>query len=517
MARLKQQHPQDYGSSSKVHTDFENIIRYINAAEYGNKTIGELLGTLFNSDGEFDGPIEFRLNTTTGLEYRVGEYSSAEDGWTLLTPIADIRGPSGQNLGLIEGPLFYNRQDTAISVNGTTAINYPYDTNLADILVYKNGLLLRGSGVSPDYTYNSGTETVTLAVAVNIGTTITIVSVRSNQVANYRRLDYVAVGATPTISFVHTDDERLLVYKNGLLLREGGSYDYVKNSTTDTITFVTPLVTNDVATVITVENQSQTAVAGLMLEDQYTDGNGYIDYSKLSIDNNEIPQAKVNNLASDLASKPKMTIASSSPVSPSSGNFWFDTSVVPNVLKIYDGTQWLSASPDNLIPAFTVSNADQFLMVNGTGSGLEFGDPDFSNLVPKTYMGAADGVASLDSSGKIPTSQMPSIYSVNTMNSYQSGAISNTTYRIGTIYKQKIRIDGISAVLSSGTCTIQLAVDGVAVGSTYGVSSSRINQTISPVIEVDALASGRVIQIIVTSNASGNNLDVAIATATLST
>ena len=48
MARLRQQHPQNYVSSGNIHTDFENIIRYINAAEFGDKTIGELLAVLFN-------------------------------------------------------------------------------------------------------------------------------------------------------------------------------------------------------------------------------------------------------------------------------------------------------------------------------------------------------------------------------------------------------------------------------------------------------------------------------------
>ncbi len=515
MARLRQQHPQDYGSSGKIHTDIENIVRYLNSAELGNKTVSELLQTLFNTDGVFDGPIEMRLNSTSGIEYRIGEYRNAEDGWNLIANIDDIRGPSGQNLGLIEGPLFFNRQDVVISINGTTTLSYDFTPETEDIMVYKNGLLLRGTGVSPDYTYNSGTDTITLAVAVNIGTVINILSIRAGAVSNYRRYDYTAPSTVAVVPFAHTDEERLLVYKNGILQREGASYDYVKSAATDTITFLTPLVVNDVATIVTVENQAQTAVAGLMMEDEYTDGNGYINYAKLSIANNQIPQSKVTNLSTDLASKAKISISSTPPVSPVSGDLWVDTSLTPVVLKFYQGTEWLAASPDKTVPSFSSSNANQYLRVNGTGTVLEYGNIDFSSLVPKTYMGAANGVASLDSSGKIPTGQLPQIFSVATMNGYQAGAISNTTYRIGTIYKQKIRIDGISAVLSSGTCTIQLAVDGVVVGSTYAVSNSRINNTISPVIEVDGTTTARVIQVVVTSNAAGNNLDVAISTATL--
>lgn len=515
MARIRQQFPQDYGSVGKINADFENIIRYLNAAELGNRTVGELLAQLFDEAGNFDGPIEMRLNTATGLEYRIGEYRNAEDGWKLLADISDIRGPAGQNLGQIDGPLFFNRVDIQVSTDGTTDLSYDFSPETEDILVYKNGLLLRGTGVLPDYTYNAGTNTITLAVPVNTGTVMTVVTIRASAVSNYRRLDYVAVGSVATIPFPHTDSERLLVYRNGILQREGPTFDYVKSAVTGTITFITPLMNDDVATVLTVENQAQTAVAGLMLEDEYTDGNGLILYDRLVIQNDEIPQAKVTNLAPTLASKANIEISSLPPTSPASGDLWLDTSIVPNILKFYQGTQWLSASPDNALPNFTTANAGQYVRVNGTGTLLEYGDIDFSALVPKTYMGAANGVAALDSNGKIPTGQLPEIYSVGTLHAFVSGALANQTYRVNSIYKQKIRIDGISALVSTGTCTIQLAVDGVAVGTTYAVSNSRINQNITPVIEVDATTAGRLIQVIVTSNSSAQNLDVAISFATL--
>jgi len=511
MGRIRQQHPQNYGSSGNIHTDFENLYRYLNAAELGDNTVGELLAQLFDADGNFDGPIEMRLNQSNGLEYRIGEYRSAEDGWKLLAAIDTIRGPAGINLGQIDGPLFFNRVDTVIASNGTTTVPYTFDPSGEDIMVLKNGLLLRGTGSSPDYTYSAGT--ITLATAVNIGVVITAITIRASAVSNYRRLDYIAVGTVAVVPFAFTDSERLLVYRNGILQREGSGYDYVKSAATDTITFLTPLANDDVATIITVENQSQVAVAGLMLEDEYTE-NGFIKYEKLVVNDGQITQAKVSGLVAALSSKAKITAASSSPSTPGSTDFWLDTSVTPNVLKFYDGTQWLSASPDNALPNFAVSNAGQYARVNGTGTQLEFGSIDFSSLVPKTYMGAANGVASLDSAGKLPTGQLPTIYSTNCA-SVLVGSATNGTYRssIG-IYKQKIRIDGLSAILTSGTCTIQLAVDGVAVGSTYAVSSSRINQTFSP-IEVDALTVGRLIQVIVTSASSAVNLDVIISYATV--
>lgn len=515
MARIRQQHPQDYGSSGKIHTDFENIIRYLNAAELGNKTVGELLSQLYDEDGNFDGPIEMRLNTSTGLEYRIGEYRNAEDGWMLLANISDLRGPAGQNLGQIDGPLFFNRLDYLAPSNGTTDIPYDFAPDTEDIMVMKNGLLLRGTGVSPEYTYDEGTGLITLATPVNINTLITVITIRASAVSNYRRLDYIAVGTVPTVPFAFSDSERLLVYKNGILQREGAMYDYVKSAITGTITFLTPLANADVATIMTVENQAQTAVAGLMMEDEYTDGNGFILYDRLIIENGEIPQAKILNLPTTLASKAKITVNSSTPSSPASGDLWLDTSIVPNVLRFYQGTQWLSASPDNALPNFTTANAGQYIRVNGTGTLLEYGDIDFSSLVPKTYMGAANGVAALDSAGKIPTGQLPEIYSVGTLPHFTSGALANQTYRIQSIYKQKIRIDGISAVVSTGSCTIQLSVDGVAVGTTYAVTTSRINQDITPVIEVDGTTAGRLIQVIVTSNSSAQNLDVAVSYATL--
>lgn len=501
MARLRQQHPQDYGSSGKIHTDIENIIRYINAAELGDKTVGELLAQLFDASGEFVGPITMRLNSTSGLEYRVGDYRNAEDGWILVAPIADIRGPAGLNVGQIEGPLFFNRQDTTISSNGTTDIPYVYDSTTEDILVMKNGVLLRKQGVSPDYTYNSGTANVVLATPVDIGVVISIFTIRGSAVSNYRRLDYIAVGTVATVPFAFTDDEKLLVYRNGLLAREGGSYDYVKSSVTDTITWLTPLANNDVATIITVENQAQVNVAGLMLEDEYTDGNGFINYAKLAVADNQIPQSKVNGLASGLASKAKMSVAAIAPVSPASGDLWLDTSIVPNVLKFYQGTQWLAASPSNILPNFLAANANQYLRVNGTGTLLEYGNIDFSALVPKTYMGAASGVASLDLTGKLPIGQLPAIYSTGTYSYINASTVVAATVFVATLYRRKIRIDGLTAIMAIGTCSIQLAVDGATFGSVYAVSTTRTNQTFAP-IEIDATTVGKRLQVVVTSPAS---------------
>lgn len=111
MARLRQQHPQNYVNSGNIHTDFENVIRYVNSAELGDKTIAELMGVLFNEEGVFRGPIEMRIDANSGIQYRVGQYTSAEDGWITIADITTFRGSAGASVGNVEGPFFFNRQD----------------------------------------------------------------------------------------------------------------------------------------------------------------------------------------------------------------------------------------------------------------------------------------------------------------------------------------------------------------------------------------------------------------------
>ena len=231
MSRIRQQYPQDYGTSGKVHTEFENIYRYLGSAELGNKTISELMSTLFDEEGQFDGPIEFRVNNTTGLEYRIGEYDNDEDGWILLAPIEDIRGPQGVDYGQIEGPIFYNRSDI-VTPSATTTLTYAFQDSVADILIYKNGLLMPKS----DYTANSSTSTITLISSAPINTKFTIYSIRSSIISNYRKSDYTVPSAMAVIPFPHTEQEKILVYRNGLLQREGASFDYVRSSVSGTIT-----------------------------------------------------------------------------------------------------------------------------------------------------------------------------------------------------------------------------------------------------------------------------------------
>ena len=617
MARLRQQHPQNYVNSGNIHTDFENVIRYINAAELGDKTVGELFAILFNEEGVFRGPVQMRVDSTNGLQFRVGMYAGEDEGWQDLVSITDLRGPSGSNAGVVEGPFFYNRQDfnittgvsviildpagggslysavdnptvsfsapedsngsvptatatidpvagtvTAITVTspgsgylnaptvtisnpvnagGTAAtatatlaavpasaatIGYNFDADTDDVVVYKNGLLLAeltNAGTS-EYTKNSATNEIVIdpAVGAALADKFTIYSVRSQSVTNFRRQDTDINGATSTVPFVHTAEEKILVWRNGILQEEGGAADYLANPNSNTITFLDAggLVVGDKISVLTVENQALKTVGGLMFEEEYTDASGFIKWSKIAVLDDEIPQSKVSNLSGSLATKANIKSQSTSPASPTTGDLWLDTSLAPSILKFYDGTQWLETSPESSLPTFVQTNANQYVRVNGTGTALEYGDIDFSALVPKTYMGAANGVATLDTGGKMPVSQLPETFSTTTIDFFSvhedsSANIGNKTYFVTRLFKQTIRIDGIAYKLNAGSCTIQLSVDGVPVGNTYSVTTTEQSENLATVIEIDSTVNSKRLELVVTNNTGGQSLEVAIAAATV--
>lgn len=610
MARLRQQHPQNYVNSGNIHTDFENVIRYLNSAELGDKTVSELLRVLFDEEGVFQGPIQMRVDTSEGLQYRVGQYANDSEGWYSLVDIASLRGPAGQSVGNVEGPFFFNRKDaiigstiTAITVtdpgtgyvssgltvtlsapddpNGTQAtatavlgganadevttititnagtgyatvptvtisggngqdatatatvgspnnvVPYTFDPATDEIVVYRNGVLLYDSiSGSAQYTKSAANSTITLnnlSPALALNDKVSIYSIRAQAVTNYRRADELIAQTQQSVAFIHSTDEKLLVFRNGVLQQEGGSADYIASSAVGTITFLdtaNPLTTNEIVTVITVENQSLKTVAGLMFEDEYTNDDGFILYNKLVVDNDQIPQNKVSSLSTSLAGKANLVAQQSTPSGPLTGDLWLDTNLSPAILKFYDGTQWLETSPESSLPTFVQTNAGEYVRVNGTGTALEYGDIDFSALVPKTYMGAANGVATLDTGGKMPVNQLPETFSTQSIPFFSvwedsAAAIGNKTYFVTRLWKQTIRIDGIAYKLNSGTCTLQLSVDGTPVGNSFSVTSALQNDNLATVIEVDATVASKRIELVVTNNSSGQTLEVAIAAATV--
>jgi len=450
MARIRQQYPQNYGSSGNINTEFENVIRYLNAAELGNSTVGELLQKIFDANGNFDGPIELRKDSAAGIQYRVGEYTDPESGWVTLATLAELRGESGQDVGEIGAPIIFGRADyTATSAQ--TDFDYAHETT-DEILVYVDGVLQR-EGATHDYTTNdTGGSASAGVVTFNSGRTageiVSLFKIRATAITGYTRTDADTVNAQAVFPFVFDEDTKLQVYKNGILQREGGANDYTLQP--------------------------------------------------------------ANNTVTDLGSKAKLTVSSSTPVTVATGDLWHDTSVTPNQLKFYDGTQWLRTSPDSSLPTFTTSNSGQFVKVNGTGTALEYGTVDLSSVVPVTQKGAANGVASLDSSGRLPSSQLPEVLSSDSL--YLNVATpSAQNYAIKRIYRQKLRVDGISIQTTSGTCTVQISFDGVGYGSTFSASSVVNESVLGTPLEIDATTVSHEIGFLVTNVSSTSQLEVTLA------
>lgn len=404
-------------------------------------------------------------------------------------------------------------------------LSYTFDANTEDVVVYKNGLLLAlaTTGSAAEYTTSSANNTITISTGtgVAVGDKFSIYSIRSQSVTNFRRQDTQITSSTNSVAFVHSSDETLLVWRNGILQEPGGGADYIASSQTATITFNTSLATGDKIVIITVENQAQKTIAGLMFEDEYTDTQGFIKYNKLNIANDQIPQNKVNGLSTSLAVKANIATSNSTPSASATGDLWLDTSQVPAILKFYDGTQWLETSPESSLPTFLATNASQYVRVNGTGTSLEYGDLDLSSVIPKTDRGAVNGVASLDASAKIPTSQLPDIFATSTISFFNvwedaSVNVTNKTYFVSNIWKQKLRLDGITHKLAAGTCTIQLSVDGSTIGSTFTVGTQRGSVNMPTTIEIDGTTNGRRLELVVTNTSSATSLEVGIAAATLS-
>lgn len=516
MTRLRQQNPQSYGSSPRINDEFENIIRYLNVAERGNRTIGELLRQIFDDNGTFVGNVELRFDPTEGFQYRTGDNLADEDGWVTLADAGDLRGPSGVNVGLVPLPVFYQRVDF-IAEAAQTEFDYAH---LADdtLVIYKNGILQR-PGALYDFVSDATANTFTFNAGLVEDDRVTAFRARSDGGVNFNRTDIPITGMQSVVAFVFPGgSSQVLVYKNGLIQTQGGGADYIPSPSTNTITFVDPLLANDLVTVLSIEPTSADTVPGIMLEGVYTDATtGLIQWAKLSVANDQIPTAKVNGLSARLALTPRLVVSATTPVSPNTGDFWLDTSSAPNQLKYWDGTQYLRTSPESSIPPFAPANALQYLRVNSTGTGLVFANIDLSGVIARTERGAANGVAPLDAGGRLPSNYLPETIANQSVYFANDGATADGTYLVTRIFLERRRITGLSLQLTSGTCTVQLSVNGVAVGSAYSVSSAPNNVVLGTPIEIDATVTPRAISLIVTSASSANNLEATLATQAVST
>ena len=154
MSRLRQLRAYEYGSSSAIQTEFESIVRYLQSAEVGGQTLSETINKITDDNGNLQSNVALRNDAISGIQYRVGEYTDAEAGWTTIISAADLRGPSGVAVGEIGAPIFNSRVDytvvTTLSdpvdnteiLTGTAVLNYSH-LESDELLVYRGGILLQ--------------------------------------------------------------------------------------------------------------------------------------------------------------------------------------------------------------------------------------------------------------------------------------------------------------------------------------------------------------------------------------
>ena len=512
MARLQQLHPSNYRSTGNIDDEFNSVIRYLVSGEKGDFTLGELMSVLFDSTGKLIAPLEMRLDTSSNLQYRVGTYTDTTTGWITIVAASEIRGAAGADLGTIEGPLF-NGGTEFTATAGQTVFSYAHEST-DDLMVFNNGVLQ----IPTSYTGNSTANTVTLGSGASLNDKVYIIKLRKNSVSNFRRTSSNATTNQAVFPFTHTEDEKLLVFRNGLFQTPGGSNDYTPSSDQNTVTFTSALALNDEVTILTVENTANTKVSGLVTADDYLDSNGFIPYTKLSITAGQIPQDRVANLATLTANRGKTFVSASAPTGAdaAAGNFWIDSSTSPDTPKFHDGVQWLQFASTTTIPTFVTTDALKALHINSSGTALEFRSVDLSAYIPLTQKGVASGVAALDATGRLAASQIPSVMALDSMYFINAGTISTTTaFVIKRIFGEIVRIDKISARTASGTCDVTIQVNGIDVAgfSAVATSSSPVEQNLANSITVDAQTGGasKTIGINVTSVSSAVGLEIVLA------
>lgn len=515
MARAQQLSPGNYKTSAVISAEFENLIRYLNAAELGNFTVGELLAKLFNANGVFDGPIEMR-KVDAGLQYRVGEYTDDATGWETLISLADLRGPPGALIGTTEiSPI--SAPVVTVATANQTIFNLAHNPG-DQALVWRNGVLQRPT---TDYTLNptagvasAGAVIMTSPQPLNTVITTSRVRVAANQ--SFVRTDTATVASQavfPVPAALATSD--IQVYYNGLLQREGGSADYTRQTGGNTITFNVAVPTSNLITILGFA-VTAVSVPGIMLESNYVDpASGLISLARILIGANAIANDRVNGLAPLMTQAARLHIGALPPADPTLQRLWIDTGTTPASFKVWSGVTWLRTSIENLLPLTTLANAGQFLRVNLAGDGYELGNIDLSSVIPRTWRGAANGVASLDATGRIPSSQLPEVIPAETAYLAVNGAVSGGTTTVKRYYGQRLLITGFSGRLSSGSINAQLSIGGVAVGPVFGLSSTPVEQPLGTPIEIDASTSSRLLAIALTSPSGANNLEVSLACRTI--
>jgi hypothetical protein len=535
MAGIRQTAAFEYASSDKVQTEFENVIRYLQQAEVGGKTLGEVIDNLTDDDGNLNSNVQFQLDSSAGLQYRVGETGE----FITIAPLSELRGEAGQNVGDIGAPIFNGRQDYIIGTtlrasdgvaypSGTTVLEYNHDAN-DTIVVFRNGLL-QVEGATNDYVTSAANNTVTfsddLTTTDNSGAAevVTVYKIRATAITSFQRVDAEVTTTQSIFPFVMEDSTEIQVYQNGLLLREGGANDYVRDNNADTVTLNTAATNGDIVSIITVENTANQVVAGLMLEQAFTNQQtGKILFDKLEIADGAIAEAKVANLTTSLAGKAGLSDVTAGGTALSAGpvnTFYLeDVSGSPRLRFKVSATQNVDINPAVDIPSPSSANSGKFIRVSAAGAyELSALTDVLSAYITTAQKDAANGVPSLDSNlliniARIPTFDILQQYPLLIMDK-QVATPTTSEVRMKRISGARIKINKIYAVLDGGTLTLDLKVAGVSQGLNLAITSSSVSAFIPPSDIIIDARSGPVNLGIEASNLSSptvpDNLEVVI-------
>ena len=262
--------------------------------------------------------------------------------------------------------------------------------------------------------------------------------------------------------------------------------------------------------IICITNNKIRDVAGLMLEDQYAT-NGLINLAKINIADSALAQAKVAGLVTALAGKARITVGTTTPVGPITGDLWINTSYSVPALMFYDGTHWLNSSPNGMIPLPLPINALQYLRLNSTSTSLEYAAFDTSGLVKTSSLGAQNGAAPLNSAAQVPVVNLPPASTRCPIVGRMAGSIANTTIVVGHISGGAHTFTRLTAKLATGSLTLQLYVSGVPVGSTLAVTSATASLAITPAL-VDATTTAKDVSLVITGGVTPADLTYNIET-----
>ena len=521
MAGIRQTAAFEYASSDKVQSEFENVIRYLQQAEVADKTLGEIIDNLTDDNGNLNSNVEFRLDSSAGLQYRVGETGS----FTTIAPLSDLRGEAGQNVGDIGAPIFNGRQDYIIgtTVDPSTDAAYPTNTTVlqyshtADdtLVVFRNGLL-QIEGIGNDYTTSAtggldGTVTFPtgdpLTISGNSGgaEVVTVYKIRATAITSFLRTDFEVTSTQSVFPFSMDDTTEIQVYQNGLLLREnsgGQTNDYVRDNNNNTVTLNTAATgtTNnpDIVSIITVENTADQVVAGLMLEQVFTNAQtGKILFDKLEIADGAIAEAKVANLTTSLAGKAGLSDVAAGGTALSAGpinTFYIeDVSGSPRLRFKVSESQNVDINPAVDIPSPSSANSGKFIRVSTVGNyELAALSDVLSGYLLGSQKGVQDGVAPLDSNVQVPIANIPSFdvlqqYPLLIMDKLIATPVDAQEERVKRISGARVKINKVYATTNSGSLTLDIEVGGVSQGQAFAVTSSSTSAFIpSSDIFVDA-------------------------------